>query len=622
MQKIHEILRHDGFTFVQRAHLAAHQTVLGGEMYLRVLAYDLERIVAGSITRYVCNLPPGHGKTFIFSVALTAWLLARKPSARVLIVSYGEDLATDISRTIRQIMAMPWYRDAFPKTKLAKNQLAARDFGTTEHGHVCARSIDGAVTGIRCDHLLVDDPVQIRDSGNIKRLDWVNQRFQTDLMTRLNNPLTDSVVVVHHRLHQRDLTGSLLQRPGWRHRALPFVAPEDRQYRLKNGRWVRKRGELLRPDAYTPDYVAELRELTDAPGFGPLYQQSFAGSDVLQIRREDFEIETMYAPPAVPYAISIDPNHKGEDGHSFGVIQCWALLPGGRYLLQDQWRGRANRSAFADQVRIMKGKYRPACILIEDNGPALDLQHQFESTACRVILVRPVDHKLTRLRRHLDLFQNRKIVLRDRAPFLEAFISEFEAFPYGESDDQVDAATQFFDWIGSNDVRGVIRPQPAMGALGNPRQARAMLDLNAGRPNSLRVLSALANAIDLKMPRLKALGHFCPVEIHLFLDAEPQKARLSRPPVKYPDRRRACLRCDKSRPRPVAEACLPGSEQRHSEAHQSQFQFGGALSEGGRQIYRFFLAAFALLPRPLFATTVAFDNSSRAAAVLVRREPG
>ena len=124
------------------------------------------------------------------------------------------------------------------------------------------------------------------------------------------------------------------------------------------------------------------------------------------------------------------------------------------------------------------------------------------------------------------------------------------------------------------------------------------------------------------MPRLKALGHFCPVEIHLFLDAEPQKARLSRPPVKYPDRRRACLRCDKSRPRPVAEACLPGSEQRHSEAHQSQFQFGGALSEGGRRIYRFFLAAFALLPRPLFATTVAFDDSSRAAAVLVRREPG
>ena len=61
---------------------------------------------------------------------------------------------------------------------------------------------------------------------------------------------------------------------------------------------------------------------------------------------------------------------------------------------------------------------------------------------------------------------------------------EFENFPYGDSDDQVDAATQFFDWIRSNSVSAIARPRTAMGALGNARHAREMLYWNAGRPRS------------------------------------------------------------------------------------------------------------------------------------------
>jgi hypothetical protein len=52
----------------------------------------------------------------------------------------------------------------------------------------------------------------------------------------------------------------------------------------------------------------------------------------------------------------------------------------------------------------MKSDYRPVAILIEDNGPALDLQEQFNSQRCPVILQTPSGNKLARLRRHLDLF--------------------------------------------------------------------------------------------------------------------------------------------------------------------------------------------------------------------------
>jgi predicted phage terminase large subunit-like protein len=477
-----ELLRQDALTFARRAHYELHQTKLGEEPYLHLLTYDIERIVSGHLRRYICNLPPGHGKTVLFSVTQTAWILGHNPSARILIVSYGEDLATDIARKIRTILQARWFRRVFPKTVLAKDQKAARDFATAAGGRVCARSIDGAITGVRCDYLIVDDPVQIRDSGDVRYLEVVNARFDTDLMSRLNNPQSGAVVIVHHRLNRSDLTGYLEKRSDWKRRKLPLVAPEDRNYTLKGGVWRRKVGEVLRPDAYSSEYIAHLRENTAAPGYGPLYQQRFDGADMLQVNRCDFVIQPLYARPPVPYVLSIDPNHKGEDGHSYGVIQCWAMLVDGRYLLYDQWRGRAHKSVFAGLIRRMKAKYRPEVILIEDNGPALDFQEQIETSMCPVILLSAVGNKLTRLRRHLDSFQNHKILLRAGLPFLEELIAEFEAFPYGANDDLVDAATQFLDWAESNDAPVVTRSLPVMGALGNARRAREMLYWNAGRP--------------------------------------------------------------------------------------------------------------------------------------------
>jgi len=479
-----ELLRRDPLTFAKQAHFELYQSLLSDDPYLALLTSDVELIVGGSIRRYVCNLPPGHGKTFIFSVTLPALLLGREPAARILIVSYGEDLAIDNSRMIRAILKAPSYRKAFPETILATDQKSARDFATTAGGRVHARSIDGAITGVRCDYLFIDDPVQIRDSGNRLHLESVNARFDTDLVSRLNNPRTGTIVIVHHRLNQADLTGHVRKRPGWYHRALSLIAPEDRDYRLKHGIWRRKEGEVLRPHAYSPEYVAELRENTEAPGFGPLYQQRFDGPDVLQVHRKDFVIQPFYAPPAVPYILSIDPNHKGEDGRSFGVIQCWGLMADDKYLLYDQWRGRAHRHAFADHIRSMKAKYRPRYILIEDNGPALDLQEQFQTSGCPVILLNASGNKVTRLRRHLHLFRNHQVILRGGVPFTEELMVEFENFPYGANDDQVDAATQFFDWIRSNSVSAIARPRPVMGALGNARQTREMLYWNAGRPRS------------------------------------------------------------------------------------------------------------------------------------------
>jgi phage terminase large subunit-like protein len=137
----------------------------------------------------------------------------------------------------------------------------------------------------------------------------------------------------------------------------------------------------------------------------------------------------------------------------------------------------------------MRNKYHPRVILIEDNGPALDLQAQFDTSACPVILLQPHGDKLLRLRRHIDLFQNGQIVLRAGAPFNDELIAECVGFPYGAHDDQVDSLTQFLEWIRSNDLPPIPPRLPVMGALSSVRRAREKLYWNAGRPSGPYVFS-------------------------------------------------------------------------------------------------------------------------------------
>jgi predicted phage terminase large subunit-like protein len=453
MNSFRTLLQNDFFTFLKNAHREVNGSKLDNDPYLRLLADDVQGIADGTIRRYLCNLPPGHAKTFVFSISLPAWILAHNPFAKILILSYGEDLAIPIARAIRNILASDWFQDAFPGTQLAKDHRAAGDFGTRKGGRVFASSIDGAITGQRCDYLIIDDPVQISDANNLTWLDKNNSRFDTDVISRLNSPRTGSVVIVQHRLNRDDLTGHLLKRGGWTHRVVPLVATKPETYHLRDGTvWRRPEGVPLRPNAYTENVIADLREHTGAPGFGPLYQQTFEGPDVLQIVREDLIVEPVYKTPNAPFIISADLNQKGEAGTSFSVIQCWALMSDGRHLLADQWRGRATRKMLGKQFRTLSARYNPSVILIEDNGPASELAETLHRIGYNVELITPRGDKFSRLRAHVQLFRDHRIVLPAGSPFIADFISEFIAFPHGENSDQVDAATQMFRWIENNDL--------------------------------------------------------------------------------------------------------------------------------------------------------------------------
>jgi len=186
--------------------------------------------VTGKTKRLIINLPPRHFKTWIGSICLSAWILGHRPSAKILMLTYGQELADKIARAIRAIMRSAWYKELFKKTRLASSKLD--DFATTAGGAVRSVSMEGGVTGYGADYIIVDDPTELKDCDNVKRLERVVDLFQTEILTRLNNPKRGRVVIIAHRVNEDDLSGHLLAQQGrWRNLKLPLVAMRTRSSR-------------------------------------------------------------------------------------------------------------------------------------------------------------------------------------------------------------------------------------------------------------------------------------------------------------------------------------------------------------------------------------------------------
>jgi len=421
---------------------------LGNDRYLKLLAKRLTRVAARKTKRLVISLPPRHCKTFMASICLPAWTLAHDSSAKIIILTYGQDLADKNAYAIREILRSDWFKQTF-HTRIKKDRAKLVDFVTTDGGGVRALSIQGGVTGLGADYIIIDDAVEIKDCDNAKRLERINNLFDDEIQTRLDNPKKGCIVVIGHRISENDLPGHVLQKGGWQKLKLPLIATRSHTYDLGDGEsWKREKGELLRPDRFTQSAIQRLR-CSKQPGFETLYQQNPGGHDRLRIKAEFFPAfsAAQLQMPRSPVVLSIEPGQKGGPANSYSVIQVWAPK-GGAHLLLDQWREQASYPAFRSQAWLFIRKYRPSAVLIEDTGQGPSLRSEIKAqNGMELVPITPLGDKVERLRRHRRAIRSGLVQLPEGAAWRAEFISEATQFPYGPFDDQMDALSQYLDWI-------------------------------------------------------------------------------------------------------------------------------------------------------------------------------
>jgi predicted phage terminase large subunit-like protein len=149
----------------------------------------------------------------------------------------------------------------------------------------------------------------------------------------------------------------------------------------------------------------------------------------------------------LPIVLSIDPGQKGGPTNSFSVIQVWAPKDG-THLLLDQWREQTTYREFRSEAQRFIRTYRPSVVLIEDtgHGPALisDIRPQ---RGMELVAIIPAGDKVERLQKHRRVIRRGLVRLPGKPLWYNDFINEVTEFPCGPFDDQVDALSQYLNWI-------------------------------------------------------------------------------------------------------------------------------------------------------------------------------
>ena len=441
--------------FVPYAFRRMHDHALGDQPYVTYMCHMIEELMHGKHDRLLINLPPQHLKSFVGTICLSAYLLGSNPRTRLLLVAYNDDFATALCGKIRDMMQSSWYRKIFG-TRIKDGHSRANDFQTTEGGGIFAVAATGAVTGRSADFIIYDDPHEIGDWNNERKLNLVRQNFST-ILSRLHNKVEGRVLVIAHRVSEHDLSADLLKERKWARLRLPLVAPRTRRYNLGNGEeWVRERGDVLQPDAYPPKEIERLQRTQQAPPFGLFHQQDLDPNGSFTPKEKHFQaFYEKHEIPIGPVVLSVDPGQSGGINASRSVIQAWKYR-NGRYYLIDQFCDHCDFTQLRSKFLFFRARYNASVALIEKtaNGPALYAAIR-ERVNCKIELIVPRGSKADRLARHHPKIRAKKIFLPADAIWREAFIEEIVQFP-GEYDDQVDAMTQYFDYM---DTKPII-PQP------------------------------------------------------------------------------------------------------------------------------------------------------------------
>src|SRR3984893_1373964 len=257
-----------------RRGLEDHPTVKPPTMLVDVL-FDLSNRREIVLDPFLGSgtLPPRTLKSLCASVALPAWFLGHYPWERVVVVSYSDILARNHANDFRRVVNAPLYRATFPTMRLERD--TDREIATTKRGKRIATSIDGTLTGLGGNLIIVDDPLKLGDAMweavRARVIEW----YRSTLLSRGDDKTTTRIVVVMQRVHQNDLVGYLQEQDGFEVLNLPAIAQRPQTFDLGGGRtYTRQCGELLHPEHEPAHVLIELRREMGPIAFSAQYQQT------------------------------------------------------------------------------------------------------------------------------------------------------------------------------------------------------------------------------------------------------------------------------------------------------------------------------------------------------------
>jgi predicted phage terminase large subunit-like protein len=453
------LTRVDFNVFIERVFLELNgSTPYCENFHIGVIAAKLEAVRRGEITRLIINVPPRSLKSIIASVAFPAFVMGHNPAAKIIAVSYGQELADEHARDCRQVMQQAWYEALFHNTRLSAERKAVHGFETTAGGHRIATSVGGVLTGLGGDLIIIDDPVKPDQAMSETERKAANHWYSHTLQSRLNDKTTGAIVVVMQRLHEDDFVGHILGLADWEVVTFPAIAPADQECIVEtpHGYYVRRihEGDALQPEREPLSVLADLQRSLGTVHFSAQYLQAPAPPGGSMIHLDWFPRYVQGEVPKFERVVqSWDTAVKDKELNDYSVCTTWGQV-GKHFWLLDVLRKRLELSGLLKLVPEHARLHGAQTIIVEDAMSGTSLYQLLKGAGIGLTPYRPKGNKVMRLNAQTAVMEAGHVHLPSAAHWLETYLHELTHFPKSAHDDQVDSTAQALDWLSEVNVKG------------------------------------------------------------------------------------------------------------------------------------------------------------------------
>lgn len=439
--------------------------------HIDIICDHLEAVAATELRRLVINIPPGSMKSLLCSVFWPSWVWTMIPESKWITASYSTVVARRDSLRSRQLMETKWYQERWGHLwEPNKDNWASSSFKNTRAGFRLAVTVCGGVTGEHADHQLVDDPIKPLDASGAKvdsvKLKQVGEWWTETMATRVIDVKHSTRTIIMQRLHERDLSGLMLDTGDYTHLNLPMryeprccitkphpcSLKEDGKGQVtvptpRGFKDPRIEGQLLWPSRFPESVQLERKKELGTRGVAAQDQQRPMPSGGGIFKRDWIKFWKVF-PKGQPLVMiqSWDCTFKEMADSDFVVGQVWVRMAG-MYYLVDQVRDQMSVSGTCKAVLALSAKHRKSYKkLIEDKANGSAVIDLMQKKIPGLIAVNPEGGKVARAQAVEALWESGNVLIPDPeiAPWVHDYVEELVSFngDEGRPDDQVDSTTQ------------------------------------------------------------------------------------------------------------------------------------------------------------------------------------
>lgn len=424
--------------------------------HIGCICEHLEAVQSGQIKKLIINIPFRHLKSTIVSQTFPAWDWITNPHLQYLTASYIKDLATRDAVNSRRIIESEAYQNDFgDRFRMTTDQNVKTRYENDHNGTRVVTSTDGAATGFGGNRRIIDDPISSMGADSLLAINSSIEWWKGTMATRGNDPESDTTIIVHQRVNERDLTGYILaEEEGWEHLVLPlryekefvkpptvigFIDPRTEE------------GELLHPER-----MGEVAAKDLAKTLG-VYHTNAQCQQRPDSRGGNIFVRTFWKfwkvlPELDEIVLSVDCAFKDTKSSDYVAMQAWGRKGADKYLLY-RIREHLGFSATITALRALHNKYPNAvAILIEDKANGSAVIETLKKDIAGIIAINPEGGKVARAFAIQPEHEAGNLYLPDPSiaagAGIEDYLSEVTGFPNPAfHDDEVDATTQVVNWF-------------------------------------------------------------------------------------------------------------------------------------------------------------------------------